>query len=67
MKIYIHKGSGHYLGSVIVVASRNNAEAKELIRAELDLSGLKEEKVNIEETYAIGKEPWIIYSWDGDY
>ena len=47
MKVYIHQGKGHYIGSVIVVAATNLKEAKELVRKELDSRFLKDEKLNM--------------------
>ena len=65
MKIFKHEGSGHYIGSVVVVVCETEEEAKETIREYLDESGLKDEILNISE-FEI-KNLSIIHAQNGDY
>jgi hypothetical protein len=49
MKIYIHEGNGHYIGSCVIVVSDNLENAKGLIRQSLDDMGLSDEELSITE------------------
>ncbi len=65
MKVFKHQGSGHYIGSVVIVTCETEEEAKLLIRGYLDQSGLKSEELNIVE-FEI-KNLTIIHAQNGDY
>lgn len=65
MKVYKHEGSGHYIGSCVIVFSNSLEEAKQLIRQELDNGGLPDEELDITEFKS--KNNTIIYSVNGDY
>lgn len=65
IKIYKHKGSGHYIGSCVIVAATTREQAEKLIRTYLDSTGLSNERLKIEEfEIESGK---IYHSVDGDY
>lgn len=63
MKIFVHTGKGHYIGSVAVVAAENLEEAEKKVRLYLDNSGLKEEELSLSEKPCEG----VIYFHNGDY
>jgi hypothetical protein len=65
MKIYIHQGPGHYVGSVVVVVAESNELAERLVRVSLDTMGLLNEEILLTE-YEI-KSNKIIYAESGDY
>lgn len=64
MKIYVHRGPGHYIGSTIVVVAGTIKEARKMIREELDECGLKNEPFGID-NFKI--TPGVILSNNGDY
>lgn len=69
MPIYKHLGTGHYIGSCIVIVANSKKDAENIIRKELDESGLKTEMLDIT-TYPIPKyrkRPLIIHSDSGNY
>ena len=66
MKIFIHTGKGHYIGSAVIVLAEHKVQAGQMIRAELDRNGLSTESVNIETIYELDKKV-IVYSDNGDY
>ena len=65
MKIYIHEGKGHYIGSTVVTICENLEIAKKLIRATLDDMGLSQEELSISETKISPNN--VIYQASGDY
>jgi hypothetical protein len=65
MKLYIHEGPGHYVGSVVIVVSDNYETAYEIISKRLDDMGLNKENVSIIEKEIINNE--IVFSKSGDY
>jgi len=65
MKIYIHTGKGHYIGSVIIVASESYESALPLIKGRLSQMGLDEETPQIMEMEI--EDGKIIYCQSGDY
>lgn len=66
MKIYRHSGSGHYIGSQVIVIAGSKKTAEKLIRNYLDAHGLPDEKLRIE-TRDIPSTGKIIHAVDGDY
>ncbi len=67
MKIFIHTGKGHYIGSVVVVAAEDIGKAFFKVREYLDGQGLVNEKIEITEKQISEEETTIIYSQNGDY
>jgi hypothetical protein len=65
MKLYIHEGPGHYVGSVVIVVSDNYETAYEIISKRLDDMGLNKENISIIEKEIINNE--IVFSKSGDY
>ena len=65
MKIYIHEGNGHYVGSFVVVLAKNKSQAKKMIRSYLDNTGLLNEELDIKE-FPVDKPEYIL-TVDGDY
>ena len=65
MKIYIHQGPGHYVGSVVVVVAESNELAERLVRVSLDTMGLSNEEILLTEFE--NKPNTIIYTQRGDY
>jgi hypothetical protein len=65
MKIYIHQGPGHYIGSAVVVVAESNEMAERLVRISLDTMGLLNEEILLTE-FEI-KPNTIIYTQSGDY
>lgn len=64
MKIYTHTGAGHYIGSTIIVIAEHESDAIEVIRNELNKSGLLHENLQITEQEI---KPCVLYVDDGDY
>lgn len=64
MKLYKHTGNGHFIGSICIVISETREAAEAVIRARLNSSGLKKEKLNISEE---SLKPGVVYFADGDY
>ena len=56
MKLYIHEGLGHYVGSVVIVFSDNYETAYEIISKRLDDMGLNKENISIIEKEIINNE-----------
>jgi hypothetical protein len=65
MKIYIHTGKGHYIGSVIIVASESYESAYNIIKIRLSQMGLESEDPQIVEMEI--EDDKIIYCQSGDY
>ena len=65
-KIYIHEGTGHYIGSTVIVIAESEKDANDLIRERLDNMGLCEESIDIVEIKNIEINS-IVYSNDGSY
>jgi hypothetical protein len=65
MKIYIHEGKGHYIGSCVIVVSDNLENAKGLIRQSLYGMGLLDEELSITEKEI--KNDTIVLEQSGDY
>ena len=64
LKIYKHTGSGHYIGSAMIVVAESMEEASNVIRGLLDENGLPNEALNITE-YKVKKG--VIHEQNGDY
>ena len=67
MKLFIHEGNGHYIGSTVIVWAENKDSAYKIIRKELNSMGLKDEEPFIIPIKLISKEPCVVYSNSGDY
>ena len=67
MKIYKHEGTGHYIGSVIIVQAGSKTTAKKVVRAYLDSVGLEKESTNCKLVPVPTRKSFIIYAQDGDY
>lgn len=68
MKIFKHKGKGHYIGSCIIIAAKSLEQAKAYVRVVLDRMGLDTEAVDVEEIKISRKAPITdIYLHSGDY
>lgn len=65
MKIYIHEGKGHYVGSCVIVVSDNLENAEGLIRQSLDNMGLSDEELSITEKEI--SNGIIVWNESGDY
>lgn len=65
MKMYIHEGKGHYVGSCVIVVSDNLENAKSLIRQSLDNMGLSDEELSIEEKEI--SNGIVVWKESGDY
>ena len=65
MNIYVHRGMGHYIGSVVVCLAETDEDGARIVREFLDGTGLRDEQLNIK--LANNSEPGIIYAQDGDY
>jgi hypothetical protein len=65
MKIYIHEGKGHYIGSCVIVVSDNIENARGLIRQSLDDVGLSNEELSITEKEI--SNGIIVWKENGDY
>lgn len=66
MRIYIHHGAGHYIGSKVIVLATNHQQAIDMIRKQLGESGLKNEEIKHLVVVEIDK-PCIVLSDNGDY
>jgi len=64
LKIYKHKGQGHWIGSCVIVVTNSIEDATEMIRTELDAQGLEKENLNIK-VFEIKER--IIHINNGDY
>ena len=65
MKLYIHEGKGHYIGSCVIVISDNLENAKVLIRQSLNDMGLLNEELSIIDKEI--KSNIIVLEQSGDY
>ena len=65
MKIYIHEGQGHYVGSCVIVASDSLENAKSLIRQSLNYMGLLDEELSVTEKEISNNT--IVWKESGDY
>lgn len=65
MKIYIHEGPGHYVGSVVIVIANNYNDARDIISRRLDDMGLEKENLSIIELEI--EDGKIIFCKSGDY
>ena len=65
MKIYIHEGQGHYVGSCVVAVSDSLETAKSLIRQSLNGMGLSDEELLITEKEISNNI--IVWKESGDY
>lgn len=64
-RIFKHEGSGHYIGSCIIVIDTDIESAKAFIRKILDSQGLKKEQLSVDEIdIEKGK---VVYVNNGDY
>jgi hypothetical protein len=68
VRVYVHEGSGHWIGSCIVVLAESPLQAVEMIRKELDDGGLPNEPVTIQglREYTLN-QPKLIHVDNGDY
>ena len=65
MKIYIHEGQGHYVGSCVIVVSDSLENAKSLIRQSLNYMGLLDEQLSVTEKEISNNT--IVWKESGDY
>ena len=63
--LWIHRGPGHYIGSMVLVCAENKSDAESLIRNELDKCGLKNEPLEV--TQAVFSKNSVIVCEDGAY
>ena len=63
--LWIHRGDGHYTGSLVIVCAENKEDAEVIIREQLDKSGLKNEPLDV--TKAVFSKNSVIVCDDGDY
>jgi hypothetical protein len=63
--LWIHRGAGHYIGSLVIVCAENKGDAEAIIREQLDKCGLKDEPLEVTEA-AFSKNSVIVCN-DGDY
>lgn len=66
LKIFIHKGNGHYIGSSVTVLATDMEEAAIMIRKELDENGLKDEAISITRVVPLDKAK-VVDVINGDY
>lgn len=64
MKIFIHRGKGHYTGSVCIVKTEDIDQATQLVLEWLDANDLVTEAINITEVHETAN---YIYTNNGDY
>lgn len=67
MKVFIHTGKGHYIGSTVIVLAKSKKTAEKLIREALNDIGLSNEQLNVRIGCLSTDKPQVIYSYDGDY
>jgi hypothetical protein len=65
LKVYIHEGCGHYIGSAVLVAAKNIHDARFFIKEELVKQRLPNEEPDPKEVNMI--DGAILYSDNGDY
>lgn len=65
MRVYIHEGAGHYIGSAAICFAESLEQAQALIRQRLDEAGLRDEPLNIRDYRA--DVPGVIFFDSGDY
>jgi hypothetical protein len=63
MNVYIHRGPGHYTGSIVIAIAKNRDAASPMLRKALIADGLPHEPLNVTE-YPI--EQGIILSEFGE-
>ena len=63
--LWIHRGAGHYIGSLVIVCAENKTDAETIIRDQLDKIGLKEEPLEV--TEVVFSKNSVIVCKDGDY
>lgn len=49
LKLWIHRGEGVYVGSLVIVCAESKDEAEGIIRSQLDCSGITNEPLNVKE------------------
>jgi predicted secreted hydrolase len=64
-KLWIHRGQGHYIGSLVVVNAESKEAAEKITRRQLDEAGLKSEPVEIQPLEI--KENSVLIFHNGDY
>jgi RAB protein geranylgeranyltransferase component A len=67
IRLFIHRGKGHYIGSTIIVKAKDSSDAEILIRSQLDAVGLIGEEIQIEEIIISKDSNQVIYVNNGDY
>jgi hypothetical protein len=65
MKVYIHQGKGHYVGSCVIVISDSLENAEALIRTSLNNMGLWDEQLSVVEKEISNGS--VILEISGDY
>lgn len=63
--LWLHRGPGHYIGSLVIVCARAKEDAESIVREQLDSCGLRSEQVSIEEVPI--SEGSVIVCESGDY
>jgi len=63
--LWIHRGAGHNVGSLVIVCAETKADAESIIREQLNKSGLKHEPLAV--TQAAFSKNSVIVCDDGDY
>ena len=66
MKLYVHTGKGHCIGSHAIAWAGSKKTAEKLIREALDSGGLKGEPLDVVCVGAL-ESPMLIYFDNGDY
>jgi hypothetical protein len=68
MRVYVHEGHGHWIGSCVVVIAESPLQAVEMIRKELDDGGLPNEAVTIQRLREYTPDrPKVVHFDNGDY
>lgn len=67
MKVFIHTGKGHYVGSTVIAIAKSKKTAEKLIREALDEDGLTTEELDVSEVNLEDSEPQVIHFDNGDY
>jgi len=63
--LWIHKGAGHYIGSLIIVSADSKETAEIIMREKLDSAGLKSEPLEVKPLEV--KENFTLIFDNGDY
>lgn len=66
LRLWVHEGVGHYVGSCYMCMAETEERATELIRAALDEAGLKAEQIKSLQWRRTDVEG-VLYRNDGDY